>query len=257
MDVRDSPWRPPRERQSEGRGRGEKVLRRIGEKLAQAITLRAFLPPAGPFAEPWLPEPGRDRAFNPPTLLPRLPTPFPAPPPPPPLNVPRLNALCVNTEAPCTQPPREHASAHAHTPVAHVIAHLLLARTTAGARSRTFRSRLLSAVLLPRHAGQPASSPPRGLSPGSRQHLLPPRSGPFCSSPSARRRESAVLRARVSPRISCDPSRESPEARAALGRNRGTNSGRPGSPGKRHECATARDGGEKRGGASLTSPLHL
>ena len=47
MDVRDSPWRPPRERQSEGRGRG-KVPRRTGEKQGRALALPALPAPASP-----------------------------------------------------------------------------------------------------------------------------------------------------------------------------------------------------------------
>lgn len=57
MDVRDSPWRPPRERQSEGRGRGGKVLRRMGEKRARELTLPAHPAPAGPLAEHRRPDP--------------------------------------------------------------------------------------------------------------------------------------------------------------------------------------------------------
>lgn len=65
MDVRDSPWRPPRERQSEGGGRG-KVLRRTGEQRALALALVALRALAGPLAEPRRPTPGRDRSPNPP-----------------------------------------------------------------------------------------------------------------------------------------------------------------------------------------------
>lgn len=47
MDVRDSPRRPPRERQSEGGGRG-KVLWRTGEQRALALALVAHRALAGP-----------------------------------------------------------------------------------------------------------------------------------------------------------------------------------------------------------------
>lgn len=138
----------PREA-ARGKREGEKVLRRIGEKLAQAISLPALLArAAGPFAEQRRPEPSRDRACNPSSSFPGSQGLFLSPLPH--LNVPRLIALCVNAEAPCTQPPQELVGAYVHTPVAHKIAHLLLARTTAGARSQTFRSRLLSALLPPR-----------------------------------------------------------------------------------------------------------
>lgn len=50
MDVRDGPWRPPRERLSEGRGRG-KVPWRAGEKPGRALALPALPALASPLAE--------------------------------------------------------------------------------------------------------------------------------------------------------------------------------------------------------------
>lgn len=64
--------------------------------------------------------------LKPPSSSPGSQHPFPN------LNVPRLSSLCLNSEGLCTQSLQEHVSAHAHMPVAHVIAHLLPARTTAG-----------------------------------------------------------------------------------------------------------------------------
>lgn len=144
MDVRDSPWRPPRERE-EGGGKSSAENRR--EAGPGNLPPRTSAP-AGPFAE--------QRRPNPAEIAPLIPHPPPqAPrdlflcPPRPHFNVSHLSALCVNTEAPCTQPPQELVGAHAHRPVAHNIAHLLLARTPAGALNQTFRSRLLSAILPP------------------------------------------------------------------------------------------------------------
>ena len=69
--------------------------------------------------------------------LPRLPALFPrSPPTHPHLNGPHRRALCVDGEAPCTQPLQERIRAPEHTPVALVIAHLLLAQKRRGSRAR-------------------------------------------------------------------------------------------------------------------------
>lgn len=62
-----------------------------------------------------------------------------------------------------------------------------------------------------------------------------------------------MLQAGVARRLSCDPSREPPEARAALGRNRGTNPGRPGSQGK--GTSVQQSGMEEREGEGHLLPL--
>lgn len=138
MDVRDSPWRPPRERLSEESGRGKSSAENGQEAGPGARPPRASRP-AGPFAEQRRPRLRRDRAFNPRILLPGLPTPFSPFPQPPNLNGPHLSALCVDGEAPYAQPPQEQISAPAHTPIALAIAHLLLPRTTSGAPGDALR----------------------------------------------------------------------------------------------------------------------
>lgn len=73
MDVRDSPWRPPRERE-EGGGKSSAENRR--EAGPGNLPPRTSAP-AGPFAE--------QRRPNPAEIAPLIPhpPPFPMPPPPP------------------------------------------------------------------------------------------------------------------------------------------------------------------------------
>ena len=87
MDVRDSPRRPPRERLSEGSGRG-KSSAEIGREAGPGARPPRASRPEGPFSGAAAPGLRRDRAFNT-RILPRLPTLFPRylPPQPPHLNV--------------------------------------------------------------------------------------------------------------------------------------------------------------------------
>ena len=85
MDVRDSPRRPPRERLSEGGGRGKSSAEN-GEAGPGARPPRASLPalpaPEGPFSGAAAPGLRRDRAFNTRILSPpQAPSAFPSVPP--------------------------------------------------------------------------------------------------------------------------------------------------------------------------------
>ena len=136
-------------------------------------------------AETRRPRLGQDRALNPTGSQHR---------PHPHLNVPRVSSLHVHREDPCTRPLQEPVSAHAHMLFAHVITHLLLAFTTAGARGggrpAACWSRLLSAILLLRvcflHAvllpGSPITHCPRPQAPLV-LCLLPTGRGLQCSRP--------------------------------------------------------------------------
>lgn len=259
MDVRDSPWRPPRERLSEGSGRGKSSAENGQEEGPGARPPRASRP-AGPFAEQRRPRLRRDRAFNPRILLRRLPTPFSPFLQPPNLNGPHQSALCVDGEAPYAQPPQEQISAPAHTPIALAIAHLLLPRTTSGApgdalrdRNPTSRSGLLSAVLVPRDSS-PVSFLHAARLPGlpdTHYHRPPaPLALRFPPAPGGARCSRPVFPCA----LSCDPNRESPEPRSVLGRNRGTSPGQPGSQGKGDQCGAVRYGG---GGEGVSSPFFL
>lgn len=164
----------------------------------------------------------------------------------------------MDGEAPCTQPLQEHVSAPEHTPVALVIAHLLLAHKRRGSPARggggggggvlrgsESNARERAALLCPRRR-TPA---PGSFSTQSASPVLltlttvirrPLWLSAFHQPPGERGAPGRYFPARYP----VTPNPESPGAQAALGRNGGTSFRRPASQGKGDQCGAARFGEE-------------
>ena len=263
MDVRDSPRRPPRERLSEGSGRG-KSSAEIGREAGPGARPPRASRPEGPFSGAAAPGLRRDRAFNTRILPPpQTPNTFPSvpPPPTPSFKCPHRRALCVDGEAPCTQPLQEHVCAPEHTPVALVIAHLLLAHKRRGSPARGggwwgvlrgSESNALerAALLCPRrripapHSFSTHSASPVSLT-LTTAILRPLWRSAFHQPPGER----GALGKCFPARYPVTPNPESPGAQAVLGRNGGTGSRRPASQGKGDQPGMGR--GVERGISSF------
>ena len=157
----------------------------------------------------------------------------------------------MDGEAPCTQPLQEHVSAPEHTPVALVIAHLLLAHKRRGSPARgggwwgALRGSPLSA---PKDSG-PAFFLHAVRFPGlADTHYRDPSASLALRFPPAAR-GAWCSRKVFSCALSCDPNPESPGAQAVLGRNGGTGSRRPASQGKGDQPGMGR--GVERGISSF------